>query len=122
MFQLSSDLYEKIRVHGDPKGFELSGVWIIWIILTVYSRSGFSVNSGYVKAAIFPDFVENVPEFSPISLWYFPILCKLDNSTLWNHNFHMVCICAPNKSKHKGSSYQVIFIAVQEVPNKFVCI
>jgi len=90
--------------------FELSGLYY-----TVYSRSGFSVNSGYVKAAIFPDFVENVPEFSPISLWYFPISCKLDN-------FHMVCICAPNKSKHKGSSYQVIFIAVQEVPNKFVCI
>jgi len=32
------------------------------------------------------------PNFSPISLLYSPILCKLDNFTLWNHNFHMVCI------------------------------
>jgi len=35
-------------------------------------RSGFSVNTDYVKVPIFLD-------FSPISLLYFPILCKLDN-------------------------------------------
>jgi len=43
--------------------------------LTSYDRSrfrrGFSV----------PDFANNFPEFYPISLLYFPILCKLDNLT-----------------------------------------
>jgi len=35
-----------------------------------------------IEITIFPDFVDNFPEFSPISLLCFPILCKLDNLTL----------------------------------------
>jgi len=34
---------------------------------------------------VFDDFADNFPDYSPISLPYFPILCKLDNLTLWNH-------------------------------------
>jgi len=37
----------------------------------------------------FSRFVDNFPDFPPISLPYFPILRKLNNFTLWN--FHMVC-------------------------------
>jgi len=29
-------------------------------------------NTDYVKVPIFPDFVDNFPDFSPISLPYFP--------------------------------------------------
>jgi len=50
-------------------------------------RSGFTVNSDYVKVPIFPILLiisPNVPEFL---LLYFPILCKLDNLTLLNDNF-----------------------------------
>jgi len=43
---------------------------------------GCSVNTDYVKVQIFPDSVYNFPDFSPISLSYFPILYKLDNLTL----------------------------------------
>jgi len=39
----------------------------------------------------FSRFVDNFPDFPPISLPYFPILRKLNNFTLWN--FHMVCKC-----------------------------
>jgi len=56
------------------------------------TRSRCSVKTGYVKVPIFPDFVRKFPEFSPISLLYFPILCKLDNLAVWKHNFPMVCI------------------------------
>jgi len=42
----------------------------------------YSVNTDYVKVPIFPGFVDNFPSFPPISLSYFPILCKLDNFTL----------------------------------------
>jgi len=41
------------------------------------------------EVPIFPDFVDNFPEFP---YHYFPILCKLDNFILWNHNFHIACI------------------------------
>jgi len=41
-----------------------------------FSRGGCSLNTNYAKVPIFPDFIDN---FSPISLPYFPILCKLDN-------------------------------------------
>jgi len=44
-------------------------------------RSGFTVNTDYVILLIISP---NVPEFL---LLYFPILCKLDNLTLLNHNF-----------------------------------
>jgi len=40
-----------------------------------------------VKVPIFLDFVDNFPEFSAMSLLYFPILCKLD--------IYTVCISAP---------------------------
>jgi len=43
---------------------------------------GCSVNTDYVKVPIYPDFIDNFPDFSPIPLPYFPILCKLDNLTL----------------------------------------
>jgi len=41
-------------------------------------RGGCRVNTDYLKVPIFPDFVD----FSPISLPYFPILCKLHKSKL----------------------------------------
>jgi len=47
----------------------------------VFVRGGCGVNTDYVKAPIFPDLVVNFPDFSPIFLQYFPILCKLDNLT-----------------------------------------
>jgi len=34
----------------------------------------------YVKVPLFPDFVDDFPEFSPT--YFFTILCKLDNLTL----------------------------------------
>jgi len=45
-------------------------------------------DNDYVKVSIFPDFVDNFPIFLqfPFTI-YFPILCKLYNLTLWNHNF-----------------------------------
>jgi len=45
----------------------------------------------YLKVSIFPDFVANFPDFPLISLPCYPIWCKLDKLTLWNH-FHMCCI------------------------------
>jgi len=41
----------------------------------VQTRGGCSVNTDYVKVPIFPDFVDNSPDFSTIPLPYFPILC-----------------------------------------------
>jgi len=38
------------------------------------------------------DAVSMLTKVFPISLPYFPILCKLDNLTLRNHNFPIVCI------------------------------
>jgi len=48
----------------------------------------------------FPDFVDNFPDFSPISL--------LD--VLWNHNFHMVCIrpCSWLRSATHGAWINII--------------
>jgi len=54
----------------------------------VFNRGGYSVDTDYVNVPIFPDFVDDFPDFSPIS-------CKLDNLT--SHNFHMVCIHLFNK-------------------------
>jgi len=45
-------------------------------------RRGCSVSTDSVKDPIFPDFVDSFPDFTPISLPYFPILCKLNNLTL----------------------------------------
>jgi len=42
-------------------------------------KTGCSVNTDCVKVPVFPDFVDNFPIFSPISLSYFLILYKLDN-------------------------------------------
>jgi len=42
------------------------------------SRSDAVSNTDYVKVPIFLDFFDNIPDFSPIALRYFPILCKLD--------------------------------------------
>jgi len=51
-----------------------------------HTKGGCSDNTDYVKVPIISRFI---PRFS---LPYFPILCELDNLTLKNHNFHMVCI------------------------------
>jgi len=52
--------------------------------------------SDYVKVRIFPNFIDNFLDFSWIFLLYFSSLFKLDNLTLWNHNFHIVCIFVPD--------------------------
>jgi len=43
-------------------------------------RGECSVNTDYVKFPIFPDAVDNFPDFSPISFLYFLILCEI---SLW---------------------------------------
>jgi len=66
-------------------------VFILIYYIDVF-RGGCSFNTVYLKVPIFPDSVDNFPDFPPISFTiFYQILCKLDN-TLWNHNFHMVCI------------------------------
>jgi len=45
-------------------------------------RGGCSVKTDFVKVLIFPDFVNNFPDFSPSSLPYFPIFWPCEITTL----------------------------------------
>jgi len=54
-----------------------------------------AVNNDHVKILIFPDFVDNFPDLSPI-------LSELDNTTLWNHSFSWF-VSAPLQSKNRPS-------------------
>jgi len=55
---------------------------------------GFSVNIDHVKLPIFPDFADNLPEFSPDFLIIFLDIVYIRQSDLVNHNFHTICIRA----------------------------
>jgi len=67
---------------------------IFWRIrwCTIYIQGRIQCQYWLCESSDFPRFCWKFPDIFPISLPYFPILCKLDNLTLWNHNFHMVCI------------------------------
>jgi len=53
------------------------------------TKSGYSVKTTWCESSDYSRFVDNFPE---LSILFFPILYRFDNLTLWNHNFHMVCI------------------------------
>jgi len=65
--------------------FKVFGPLYTFVTIPYYAgpfKGGCSVNTDYMYVPIFPDFVGNFLDFSPISLQYFPILCTLDNLTL----------------------------------------